>query len=94
LYEQQCAELTELRRDSEWRIANCSSEQVTLRRVKKAFDAFFRRCKAGQKPGLLRYKSLKRYPGFGFKGHGDAWRFTPGLNWQHGTPRLQGALQR
>jgi putative transposase len=82
-YERQCAELAELRRDPERRIANCSSEQVTLRRVKKAFDGFFRRCKAGQKPGFPRYKSL----------HGDGWRFTPGVNWRHDTLRLQGALQ-
>jgi putative transposase len=89
--------LTELHRDREWRIANCSSEQVTLRRVKKAFDALFRRCKGSQKPGFPRFKSLKRFPGFGFKGHGDGWRFAPKFIqrdgkpvWQNGTLRRQG----
>ena len=89
-YEDQCAGLTELRRDPAWRIASCSSEQVTLRRVKKAFEAFFRRCKAGKEPGYPRFKSLKRYSGFGYKGHGDGWRFTPGPDWKHGKLRLLG----
>jgi putative transposase len=90
-YEDQCASLTALRNSGpEWIIANCSSEQVTLRRVKKAYDAFFRRCKAGEDPGYPRFKSLDRMPGFGFKGHGDGWRFTPGPEWQHGKLRLQG----
>jgi putative transposase len=29
-------------------------------------------------------------PGFGFKSHGDGWRFTPGPDRKHGTLRLQG----
>jgi putative transposase len=29
-------------------------------------------------------------PGFGFKGHGDGWRFTPGPDWKNGKLRLQG----
>lgn len=90
-YEDQCASLTELRNSGpEWVIANCSSEQVTLRRVKKAYDAFFRRCKEGEEPGYPRFKSLDRMPGFGFKSHGDGWRFFPGPDWQHGKLRLQG----
>jgi putative transposase len=90
-YEDQCASLTALRQsDPAWVIANCSSEQVTLRRVKKAYDAFFRRYKAGETPGYPRFKSKDRMPGFGFKSHGDGWRFTPGSDWKHGTLRLQG----
>jgi putative transposase len=90
-YEDQCTGLTELRQsDPAWIVANCSSEQVTLRRVKKAYDAFFRRCKAGEDPGYPRFKAFKRFPGFGFKGHGDGWRFTPGPDCKHGKLRLQG----
>ena len=44
-----------------------------------------------------RFKSIQRMPGFGFKGHGDGWRFTPSIGqrkgeecWKHGTLRLQG----
>jgi putative transposase len=31
-----------------------------------------------------------RFPGFGYKSHGDGFRFTPGANWKHGTLRLSG----
>lgn len=91
-YEDQCKSLTVLRNDlPEWAsAANCSSQQMTLRRLKKAFDAFFRRVKAGQTPGFPRFKSLDRFPGFSFKSHGDGWRFTPEDNWKHGTLRLSG----
>jgi putative transposase len=90
-YAQQCAELAALRRECpEWTAANCSSQQITLRRLDKAFSAFFRRIKAGQTPGFPRFKSLRRFPGFGFKSHGDGWRFTPGAEWTHGKLRLQG----
>lgn len=91
----QCKSLTVLRRDCpEWAsAANCSSQQMTLRRLDKAFAAFFRRVKAGGAPGFPRFKSLARFPGFSFKEHGDGWRFTPGADWRHGTLRLSGIGQ-
>lgn len=91
-YAQQCASLTTLRRECpEWAdAANCSSQQMTLRRLDKAFAAFFRRVKTGQAPGFPRFKSLSRFPGFSFKGHGDGWRFAPGNDWRHGVLRLSG----
>lgn len=91
-YAQQCASLTQVRGElpEDWATMNCSSQQITLRRLDKAFGAFFRRVKAGQAPGFPRFKSLRRMPGFGYKSHGDGWRFTPGADWKHGTLRLQG----
>ena len=90
-YADQCKSLTVLRTDlPEWQAANCSSQQMTLRRLDKAFTAFFRRVKAGQAPGFPRFKSLARFPGFSFKAHGDGWRFTEGEHWKHGTLRLSG----
>ena len=90
-YADQCASLTEIRRElPEWAEVNCSSQQMTLRRLDKAFAAFFRRIKAGEVPGFPRFKSLSRFPGFSFKSHGDGWRFTPGKDWKHGTLRLSG----
>lgn len=88
----QCKSLTVLRKEfPEWaEAANCSSQQMTLRRLDKAFAAFFRRVKAGQAPGFPRFKSLARFPGFSFKSHGDGWRFTPGTDWRHGTFRVSG----
>ena len=68
---------------------NCSSQQVTLRRLHKAFAAFFARCKRGETPGFPRFKSLARMPGFGYKSHGDGWRFAPGEKNKHGVLRLQ-----
>jgi putative transposase len=90
-YADQCKSLTALRTDlPEWQLANCSSQQMTLRRLGKAFDAFFRRVKAGQTPGFPRFKSLARFAGFSFKSHGDGWRFTKGEKWKNGTLRLSG----
>ncbi|MBI5031618.1 MAG: IS200/IS605 family element transposase accessory protein TnpB [Chloroflexi bacterium] len=40
---------------------NYSSCQQTLRRLDKAFQAFFRRIQAGEKPGYPRFKSRVRY---------------------------------
>jgi len=90
-YEDQTSSLT-LIRDAlpdDWAWMNCSSQQVTLRRLNKAFQAFFVRCKRGQTPGFPRFKSRSRMPGFGYKSHGDGWRFTPGKDWKNGTLRLQ-----
>lgn len=49
------------------------SVQVTGERLVRAFDAFFRRLAAGQTPGFPRFKSIERYPGWGYKTHGDGW---------------------
>jgi putative transposase len=38
-----------------------SAEQQVLRRLDKAFKAFFRRCKAGEKPGFPRFRASARY---------------------------------
>lgn len=94
-YADQCKSLTILRRDlPEWAVAaNCSSQQMTLRRLDKAFGAFFRRVKAGQAPGFPRFKSLDRFASISFKEHGDGWRFTPGADWRHGSLRLSGVGQ-
>lgn len=104
-YEDQCKSLTQIRGElpEDWATSNCSSQQITLRRLNKAFQAFFARCAKGQTPGFPRFKSIKRMQGFGYKGHGDGWRFTPkfknqgkpddfgNIAWdKHGTLRLQG----
>jgi putative transposase len=91
-YEDQCRDLTDLRRECpEWAGINCSSQQVTLRRLDKAFKASFARLKARNgRAGFPRFKSLDRFPGVGFKSHGDGWRFVPCADWRHGKLRLQG----
>ncbi len=54
-YANQCKSLTVLRRDlPDWAdAANCSSQQMTLRRLDKALAAFFRRVKAGKCGSVL-----------------------------------------
>jgi putative transposase len=64
-YDQQ-AELTELRKDPAFQWMACDIMRDPLRRVDRAFKAFFRRCKAGEKPGFPRYRSRFRYDSFTF----------------------------
>ncbi|HEY7315430.1 MAG TPA: transposase [Gemmataceae bacterium] len=53
---------------------NFSSAQDTMRRLDKAFVAFFRRVKSGEKPGYPRFKSRDRYDSFTFPAYGDGVR--------------------
>lgn len=62
------------------------SLQCTGERLVKAFDSFFRRLAAGETPGYPRFKSIKRYPGWGYKDHGDGW----GLLRQHDKRNARG----
>lgn len=88
---EQTAELTRLRHeDPEIGTLNAQSCQVTLKRVDLAFQAFFRRVKAGEKPGYPRYRTFNRFPGWGYKTHGDGWTFMPGEDGRNGMLRLSG----
>src|SRR5262249_45856577 len=40
----------------------------------KAFQAFFRRVKAGEDPGYPRFKGKNRFAGFGFKEYGNGFK--------------------
>lgn len=55
---------------------NFSSAQATMRRLDKAFVAFFRRCKSGGKPGYPRFKSCNRYDSIEFPTYGDGIRLN------------------
>jgi len=76
-YYQQAKELTELRAElPEFKALNAQSSQNTLKRMDRAFQQFYRRCKEGvEKAGFPRFKSFARYPGWGYNTHGDGWRF-------------------
>lgn len=59
-YGQQSVQLKEIRsfdpeRQGRW---SFSSQQATLRRLGKAFAAFFRRIKAGETPGYPRFRGV------------------------------------
>ncbi|MFI6655465.1 RNA-guided endonuclease InsQ/TnpB family protein [Streptomyces sp. NPDC050523] len=80
-YGQQSAQLKDIRagdpeRQGRW---SFSSQQATLRRLDKAFAAFFRRIKAGDKPGHPRFRSGKRFDTVDFPKDGDGcrWDSTP-----------------
>ena len=77
--------LTALRVDDEaMHRLNAQASQLTLKRLDLAFQAFFRRVKAGETPGYPRFKSLKRFKGWGYKTHGDGWRLDAGEHMRHG----------
>ncbi|MFY1686515.1 RNA-guided endonuclease InsQ/TnpB family protein [Plantactinospora sp. WMMB782] len=88
---QQMAQLTDIRTARPDHAAwSFTSQQQTLRRLDKAFAAFFRRIKAGEKPGYPRFRSAHRFDSVDFR-HGDGIKFstencTPG----HAALRVQG----
>ena len=53
-----------------------TSQQQTLRRLDKAFAAFFRRVKAGEAPGYPRFRAASRFDSVDFR-HGDGIKFLP-----------------
>ena len=53
-----------------------TSQQQTLRRLDKAFAAFFRRVKAGDTPGYPRFRAASRFDSVDFR-HGDGIKFLP-----------------
>lgn len=63
---------------------NASTAQATMRRLDKAFKAFFRRVKSGDKPGYPRFKATHRFNSIEFPNYGDGIRLKDGrLRIQH-----------
>jgi putative transposase len=56
--------------DNPLRLLNMSAGQQLLRRLDKAYQAFFRRVKAGETPGHPRFKGKNRFHSLEYK-HGD-----------------------
>jgi putative transposase len=64
-YYNQAVALTQLKKDDlRLKSVNAQVLQDTLKRLDKAFQNFFRRVKAGEKPGYPRFKSYDRYDSF------------------------------
>src|SRR6516162_8961404 len=76
-YYDQAAQLTEIRKAGDLDLPNCHCAQDVLRRLDKAFKAFFQRMKRGQKPGFPRFKSRRRYDSITFPSHGDGNKLLP-----------------
>ncbi|WP_369240818.1 RNA-guided endonuclease InsQ/TnpB family protein [Streptomyces sp. R21] len=80
-YGQQSAQLKDIRgfdpeRQGRW---SFSSQQATLRHLDKAFAAFFRRIKTGDKPGYPRFRGINWFDTVDFPKDGDGcrWDSTP-----------------
>ncbi|MBY8846881.1 RNA-guided endonuclease TnpB family protein [Streptomyces sp. SP2-10] len=80
-YGQQSAQLKEIRtfdpeHQGRW---SFSSQQATLRRLDKAFAAFFRRVKSGETPGCPRFRGVNWFDTVDFPKDGDGcrWDSTP-----------------
>lgn len=87
----QAAQIKEIRRDrTDQAIWSFTSQVQTLRRLDKAFQAFFRRCHAGEKPGYPRFRSVHRFDSVDFT-HGDGIKFdATKSSLGHATLRVQG----
>lgn len=65
-YNDQCSELTQLRKDPEFSRMSIEVQRDPIRRLDNSFKAFFRRCRAREKPGFPRFRSRLRYKSFSF----------------------------
>lgn len=91
-YGQQSAQLKDIRafdpeRQGRW---SFSSQQATLRRLDKAFQAFFRRVKAGDKPGYPRFRGASWFDTVEFPADGDGCRWDSTPHDPETRVRLQG----
>jgi putative transposase len=85
-YYDQANQLKQMRAEGLVKLANFSCCQDVLRRVDRAYQAFFRRVKAGQKPGFPRFRSFRRFDSITFPSYGDGCRLM-----DNGKLRIQGA---
>lgn len=74
--EQSAAFKVERRTNTFYARLNFSSAQATLRRLDKAFQAFFRRVKAGETPGYPRFKGRRRFDTVEFPAYGDGCKMS------------------
>lgn len=71
----QIKSLTEIRKDDpDWAAINVRIQRVPLIKLDNAFQAFFKRVKAGEKPGFPRFKGYDRWRTIGLQ---DRFQFKP-----------------
>jgi putative transposase len=77
-YGEQSAQLKEIRAiRPDVALWSFSSQQTTLRRLQRAFGAFFRRVRAGEAPGYPRFKGKDRFVSVEWPKDGDGCRWKP-----------------
>ncbi|MCP2248271.1 RNA-guided endonuclease InsQ/TnpB family protein [Lentzea aerocolonigenes] len=91
-YGDQSVQLKEIRafdpeRQGRW---SFSSQQATLRRLDKAFAAFFRRVRTGRKPGYPRFKGVGHFDTVMFPKDGDGCRWDSTPHNRQTRVRMQG----
>jgi len=76
-YAHQCRELTHVLADRpELAAFGTVVSRGTLRRLERAFAAFYRRVAAGQTPGFPRYRSVRRFDSVSYEDR-SGWKFDP-----------------
>lgn len=70
-YYDQAAHLRSMRAEGLIEVANFSACQAVLMRLQRAMQAFFRRVKAGEKPGYPRFRAQSRYDSLTFPSYKD-----------------------
>ena len=90
-YNDQQKSLTQIRAESlEYKNIPIYISRMTLQRLHKAFNAFFKRVKRGETPGFPRFKSIKRFTSFEMCA-GSGWSFHFGeKDNKHGTLFIRG----
>jgi putative transposase len=82
-YVDQCRTLTTLREvRPEVLTSGVTLCRGTLRRLDWAFAAFYRRCRAGQRPGYPRFRSRTRWDSLQWEDH-NGWRLDPAAKRLH-----------
>lgn len=85
-YYDQAEQLPAMRKDGCLTLTNAQCSQEVLHRVDKAFKAFFRRVKRGERPGYPRFKSRHRYDSLTHPQYGKGCKLL-----DNGKLRVQGA---
>jgi putative transposase len=87
-YYDQASQLKDIRAAGDLSLVNAQCAQDVLRRLDKAFKAFFTRIKRGQTPGYPRFRSASRYDSITFPTYGDGCKLLG-----NGKLRVQGVGQ-
>jgi putative transposase len=89
-YREQSRQLTDARREHAWlRTMNALAQHGALKGLDRAYQAFFRRCAAGEAPGYPRFRSRRRAASITWPQHGNGCRVVQ-VGERNGRIELQG----
>jgi putative transposase len=90
----QINQLKPMRADGCLTLTNALCAQDVLRRIDRAFAAFFARCKRGEKPGFPRFKSFRRYDSLTFPHYGNGCKLRGNRLYVQGAGEIKINLHR